>query len=140
MTNPDLGYGALQKPEKSCLDEKVAKRAAKEANWRAVCRQVDKRDNYRCRACAVSCNTDGIDPLDRGHRHHLEFRSKGGQDVASNLITLCARCHDALHRKRTLRIEAGRHGADGAVTIWRTVGAREFQTRREVRPGQAERD
>ena len=126
--------------ERSRHDEKADKRAAKEKNWREVCRQVDKRDNYRCRACGVSTDTDAIDPLGRGHRHHLTFRSKGGQDVASNLATLCARCHDAIHRKRTLRIEHGPFGADGPLEIWRTNEQGEYLSRREVGIHRVEHD
>lgn len=103
----------------SRLDAKRDKVAAKEANWREVSRQVDRRDNYRCRACHTACQPDAIDPLGRGHRHHLTFRSKGGQDVASNLILLCARCHDAIHRKRSVRLEWGQYGADGPIEVWR---------------------
>lgn len=32
------------------------------------------------------------------HVHHKVFRSKGGTDAPSNLITLCETCHNALHR------------------------------------------
>lgn len=31
------------------------------------------------------------------HLHHIKFRSQGGLDEASNLITLCARCHRRAH-------------------------------------------
>jgi predicted HNH restriction endonuclease len=32
--------------------------------------------------------------------HHQQFRSHSGDDTAENLITLCAKCHFAIHRAR----------------------------------------
>lgn len=130
---------------KSRHDLKRDKAAAKEENWRKVCRQVDTRDHYRCRCCGTQGNPDGLDALDRLHRHHLAFRSKGGQDVASNLLLLCPRCHDAVHVKRTLRIEAqSEYGADGALAFWRYTGSHpgsdEYAVKRETSCGVTERD
>ena len=31
--------------------------------------------------------------------HHLKFRSQSGSDEEQNLITLCAECHEQVHRK-----------------------------------------
>jgi len=31
--------------------------------------------------------------------HHLKFRSQSGDDEEQNLITLCAECHEQVHRK-----------------------------------------
>ena len=31
------------------------------------------------------------------HRHHILYRSKGGEDSDSNLITLCQKCHWRAH-------------------------------------------
>lgn len=131
---------AFKAEEPSRLDTKRERSAAKEANWRAVCKQVDRRDNYRCRACHSSVQPDAIDPLARGHRHHLQFRSKGGQDVASNLLLLCPRCHDFVHVKRTLRFEWGTYGADGPIEVWRHRDGEWYQAHREKAVGQVERD
>jgi hypothetical protein len=30
--------------------------------------------------------------------HHIIYRSHGGKDTPENTITLCARCHDAVHK------------------------------------------
>lgn len=139
MANPDLAFGALAKPSR--YEEKADKRAVKEANWRVVSKQVDRRDNYRCRCCGQPTNPEAVDLLERGHRHHLTYRSKGGNDVASNVLSLCARCHDAEHRHR-LRIEVmTAYGADGPCSFWRTdADGQEYLSRREVRPGHVERD
>lgn len=142
MANPDYAAGAFFKTEQpSRLEVKADRKAKAAANLRAVSQQVDKRDNYRCRACGSSCNPEAIDLLEKGHRHHLEYRSKGGQDVASNLLTLCARCHDAEHR-HVLRVDPQTpYGADGPVEVWRfrqDVGW--YLTRRESAIHRVERD
>ena len=49
---------------------------------------VFERDNWKCRKCG---NRRTLDP------HHIIFRSHGGPDTRGNLITLCRRCHDAIH-------------------------------------------
>ena len=47
------------------------------------------RDNYACQCCGAK-NT-------RLEVHHITYRSKGGTDDEKNLITLCKKCHDAVH-------------------------------------------
>lgn len=32
------------------------------------------------------------------HCHHIKRRSQGGSDDASNLLVVCQRCHDHIHR------------------------------------------
>ena len=51
---------------------------------------VLKRDDYKCQKCKKS-NV----PLEV---HHIVYRSKGGSDNESNLITLCCDCHKKVHR------------------------------------------
>jgi predicted HNH restriction endonuclease len=57
--------------------------------YKILCRQVLDRDGWKCRHCGfretLSC-------------HHIVFRSEGGDDVSWNLVTVCERCHSALHR------------------------------------------
>lgn len=105
----------------SRIDRASQRKKDKEARLREAYKLVDKRDRYKCRACGHPCDPNSVDVLERAHRHHLTFRSKGGQDVASNLVTLCPTCHDRLHVKRTLRIEWGQHGSDGPLVIWRLI-------------------
>jgi hypothetical protein len=52
---------------------------------------VLNRDNYKCQS---GQNTKHSDKL---HVHHIVFRSKGGTNAPSNLITLCEKCHENLH-------------------------------------------
>jgi 5-methylcytosine-specific restriction endonuclease McrA len=46
------------------------------------------RDSWKCRSCQ---NRNGITC------HHVIYRSKGGSNKLSNLLTLCISCHDAVH-------------------------------------------
>lgn len=50
----------------------------------ALIAEVLLRDKRRCRHCKITSNL---------HPHHCRFKSHGGKDVASNLLTLCASCH-----------------------------------------------
>jgi hypothetical protein len=48
------------------------------------------RDNFTCQGCDKK-NTQ----LDA---HHIVWSSKGGKDSIYNLITLCEKCHDGIHK------------------------------------------
>ena len=51
---------------------------------------VLNRDSYRCQHCGKkNCRLEV---------HHVVYRSKGGSDDESNLITLCKECHDNVHK------------------------------------------
>ena len=47
------------------------------------------RDGYQCRKCKTKKG--------KLHVHHVIFRSNGGTNTPSNLITLCESCHEKLH-------------------------------------------
>lgn len=51
-------------------------------------RQVLERDGWRCQACGA---------MQRLQVHHLQFRSRSGDDLDMNLITLCGDCHRQAH-------------------------------------------
>ena len=57
----------------------------------AACVLVRERDGGRCRLC---CIDSGV------HVHHIKFRSQGGTHETSNLVCLCAVCHDGVHARR----------------------------------------
>jgi len=57
-------------------------------SYQELCRRVLKRDNWRCQVCGSSQNLQV---------HHKQLRSQQGSDEDSNLITLCASCHEGLH-------------------------------------------
>jgi 5-methylcytosine-specific restriction endonuclease McrA len=51
-------------------------------------REVLKRDSWKCQVCGARKNLQV---------HHLEFRSRSGDDREHNLITLCGDCHRQVH-------------------------------------------
>jgi|SRR5215471_3251223 len=52
--------------------------------YRELCRQILDRDGWRCQVCGSRSNLEV---------HHMQFRSRSGDDAEQNLITLCATCH-----------------------------------------------
>lgn len=60
---------------------------------RAVYRAVDARDGQCCRVCGIYCGASI-------HRHHVRFRSLGGPTTLENLLSVCQKCHKAIHDKR----------------------------------------
>ncbi len=54
---------------------------------------VLERDGWRCQLCGRRRDL---------HVHHIKPRSKLGDDCASNLIVVCARCHSSLHEGKEL--------------------------------------
>lgn len=52
---------------------------------------VLNRDNYTCQCCKGKHKDSKLEV------HHIIYRSQGGSDEESNLITLCHTCHKALH-------------------------------------------
>ena len=59
-------------------------------SYRDLCRNVLERDGWRCQFCGRMVHLEV---------HHQQSRSRSGDDVEENLITLCAECHASLHRK-----------------------------------------
>ena len=57
-------------------------------NWRRVSAIVLKRAGYACEDCRR------IRPL---QIHHRIFRSHGRRDIESNLLAICAPCHEKRH-------------------------------------------
>lgn len=93
---PGVGSVACPKPEHRYSSRKERK-LAKDAHWREVCRLVDLRDGHHCRVCGSWTNPDGLTLLDRGHRHHLIYRSAGGPDETWNVATICSKHHAEEH-------------------------------------------
>lgn len=55
----------------------------------AVRYAVFERDNEQCQVCGTS---------NALHLHHVWYRSQGGSHHQSNLVTVCFRCHERVHR------------------------------------------
>lgn len=93
-----IDYSALKFPKgPSRYERKDAKRKAEDAALRAAHAAVDKRDKGKCRICGKPANLGGTGVLEQGHRHHVQYRSKGGMDTTDNLVLLCPKCHAAIH-------------------------------------------
>jgi hypothetical protein len=57
-------------------------------SYKELCQRVMERDSWRCQICGSRQKLQG---------HHRQLRSQQGPDQDSNLITLCASCHEWLH-------------------------------------------
>ncbi len=49
------------------------------------------RDGYKCQSKQKVVHSKKL------HVHHIQYRSNGGSDTPTNLITLCETCHNNLH-------------------------------------------
>jgi 5-methylcytosine-specific restriction endonuclease McrA len=101
--------------DKTRVEVKREAENAAEANWRAVCVAVDMRDKLQCRVCRRHTSPWALTMLDKGHRHHIVFRSAGGEDSSANVCILCSGCHALVHAHK-LQIEGN---ADVALAISR---------------------
>jgi len=62
------------------------------SNWTHYCRlrfEILKRDNFTCQYCGKNPNEDDI----KLHIDHIIPKSKGGKDIAENLIVSCEECN-----------------------------------------------
>lgn len=87
------------------LDDQRESDRAEERHWRDVCREVDQRDGYRCRACGCRLVQTLARVDNRLEHHHVIPLSLGGEDSVENVASLCLRCHEDRHVKRTLHIK-----------------------------------
>lgn len=58
-------------------------------DYKNLCLDVYHRDHWKCRCCKVRGGLTA---------HHIVYRSDGGDDAMWNLISLCAKCHDLIHK------------------------------------------
>lgn len=63
--------------------------------WKKIREKALERDRYSCAKCKERKFL---------HIHHLVPRSKGGKDEPSNLVTLCEKCHSAIHIERQVSL------------------------------------
>jgi 5-methylcytosine-specific restriction endonuclease McrA len=54
--------------------------------------EILKRDRWRCQHCGS---------MSELQVHHIQSRSRLGEDSEKNLITLCAWCHKRIHLRLT---------------------------------------
>lgn len=68
-------------------------------NWEQIAAEIREQDQYTCRNCARQGGPHGDLRLDV---HHVVPLSKGGSNRASNLITLCVDCYQAVHNESVM--------------------------------------
>ena len=68
------------------------------------------RDGYKCLSGRKIKHSDSL------HVHHIVFRSNGGTDTPSNLVTLCSKCHDDLHKGK-FELKVGKSRTKHATEI-----------------------
>ena len=72
------------------------------------------RDRWRC--ASPVCTSRNVTP------HHIVFRSHGGGESRSNLVSLCERCHLELVHGNALRVTGDAERLTWAARGWSVVG------------------
>jgi hypothetical protein len=103
---------AVAEPPAQTVKPHTPSPRAKQSIPPAMRRAVLTRDRHRCRVPGCT-HTTFVDV------HHVQPRSEGGLNEASNLLTLCSVHHRAVHRGQLL-IDGG---GDGATTFRHADGA-----------------
>lgn len=94
--------------------------AEEEQAWQRVRRIVLERDGWTCRECGEKAPRGELDV------HHLIPRSAGGEDVASNCVTLCDGCHAGRHLNQQVSL------ARRTIERWAIALARFIDRGREL--------
>lgn len=83
-----------------------------------------ERDEFRC----IYCGLSSVEEAAQLHVDHIIPRASGGEDIAKNLITACARCnleksHRLLNAKNTARLlaEVERRNSECDIEPWLTI-------------------
>lgn len=90
LTNPKIRHWGYQKGTNYGFE-----------NTKAM---VLNRDNYTCQCCKGKHKDSKLEV------HHIVYRSQGGSDEESNLITLCETCHKKLHKGELIDFESKLEG------------------------------
>lgn len=90
----DYSGFAIPKPTPRWKD-KVKKLSDDKKAERECYAQVDRRDSHCCRVCRA--RVGGVGMLQAVHHHHLVYRSRGGAHDTKNVLSLCVKCHSAVH-------------------------------------------
>ncbi len=105
---PGHGSQAFSKAQQvggSRVARKQQRRTEDAAALKACYAAVDARDGYLCRVCGKRGSPTATTLLERIHRHHLIYRSRGGRHETRNVLSLCSVCHDAIHVRGELHLE-----------------------------------
>jgi hypothetical protein len=105
-----MAFTNFKSDNKTRLDDKTEAKRAADLAWVQLCRDVDLRDAYRCRACGRRIvKTLRVQP-DRAEHHHVIPESLSGPTTLENVCLLCLSCHQDRHIKRTLKISGNANG------------------------------
>ena len=80
------------------------------------------RDKCKCKVC----NKAGV----KLEAHHIVFRSEGGKDTLSNLITLCSSCHTKVHSGK-IKIKGGVSGKLDQIAQHAMIGKSHLYSKME---------
>ena len=72
-----------------------------EYQWRKARKEVLERCGGRCEARLTVCQGSAE------HVHHIKRRSQGGTHDPANLMGLCFRCHEWIHRNPAESVKKG---------------------------------
>ena len=78
-----------------------------------------KIDGHRCQMCGSSHCLEV---------HHITYRNKGHENVWKDLVTLCAGCHEKVHRMMNRLTAPDRHGWKDTLS-YAEPGSRPIRTR-----------
>lgn len=91
-----IDYSQLAIPKPTPRWKEKAKKLAEDAKAQKECyAHVDRRDGHCCRVCHA--RVGGVGMLQAVHHHHLVYRSRGGDHETANVVSLCVKCHSAVH-------------------------------------------
>ena len=106
LSKPEKGSGRAASQARRFARRLAARKAKRKAArdealiFAELRRQVWERDGRRCRVCGTSLALATGNPFVDLHAHHVVFRSQGGTDDLSNLVSLCHACHEGVHQHR----------------------------------------
>lgn len=108
---------ALQKWQIETAAEYRDKRKAERVDEQRKCyEKVDARDRSICRLTGEYLSWSSTSAKTRREHHHLIPRSRGGQHVTSNVVTISAAVHQAIHAgKLHLSGDADQRDPDGKL-------------------------
>lgn len=134
----------------SRVESAITEKLKAAADERRINLEIDRRDMRVCRCCGRRSDPDRVGLLERGHRHHIVYRSAGGSDEAFNRVTLCAGCHSDEHSNKLRFTHDGlgydKVNANEGMEFWRpdvwrgNDSGRWYLVHRELAPHRHERD
>jgi 5-methylcytosine-specific restriction protein A len=94
LLNPDVAWS----PEGSRVDpyDGIRDEAARAYIWGRIRHYVLERDDYTCLRCGADLHNG------QAQVHHIIWRRYNGTDHPMNLMTVCDKCHKAIHQKRRM--------------------------------------